>query len=188
MKLNTKEKIMKARREYVSVMLEKINNDPAIITDYAGDAVLKGIFENAFDPELKWSLPEGEPPFKPTDEPMGMTPTNLFQEIRRFYIFRREDLNNLRRESLFIELIEGVHPEEAKILVAVKDQTLTGLYPNITADVVAKGGFISEEVASRFQPQKKGRGRPPKVASDSSEVAKEPKKRGRPPKSVELPA
>ena len=177
-----------ARREYVTIMLDKINKDPASISEYAGDAVLKGIFENAFDTELKWQLPEGEPPFKPAAEPIGMTPTNLFQEIRRFYIFRRDDLNNLRRESLFIELIEGVHPEEAKVLVAIKDQTITGLYPNITADLEAKGGFISEQVASRFQPQKKGRGRPPKVASDSSEVAKEPKKRGRPPKSVELTA
>ena len=173
-----------ARREYVTIMLDKINKDPAIISEYAGDAVLKGIFENAFDTELKWQLPEGEPPFKPAAEPIGMTPTNLFQEIRRFYIFRRDDLNNLRRDSLFIELIEGVHPEEAKVLVAIKDQTLTGLYPNITADLVAKGGFISEQVASRFQPQKKGRGRPPKVASDSDEVAKEPKKRGRPKKVV----
>ena len=177
-----------ARREYVTIMLDKINKDPAIISEYAGDAVLKGIFENAFDTELKWSLPEGEPPFKPTAEPMGMTPTNLFQEIRRFYIFRREDLNQLRRESLFIELIEGVHPDEAKVLVAIKDQNLTGLYPNITADLVAKGGFISEEVANRFQPKKKGRGRPPKVASDSDETAKEPKKRGRPRKNTEITA
>lgn len=177
-----------ARREYVTIMLDKINKDPAIISEYAGDAVLKGIFENAFDTELKWQLPEGEPPFKPTSEPMGMTPTNLFQEIRRFYIFRREDLNDLRRESLFIELMEGVHPDEAKLLVAIKDQNLTGLYKNITADLVAEGGFISEEVASRFQPKKKGRGRPKKVASNSDEAAKEPKKRGRPRKNPELSA
>ena len=177
---------MKARREYVPVMLEKINNDPTLITDYAGDAVLKGIFENAFDPELKWDLPEGEPPFKPTPEPMGMTPTNLFQEIRRFYIFRRPDLNNLRRESLFIELMEGVHPDEAKVLVAIKDQDLQSLYPKISPEVLVKGGFLTEEQAGRFQPKKKGRGRPKKVASDSAQTEETPKRgRGRPKKNPE---
>ena len=180
-----------ARREYVTIMLGKINDNPELITDYAGDAVLKGIFENAFDAELKWDLPEGEPPFKPAAEPMGMTPTNLFQEIRRFYIFRREDLNQLRREALFIELLEGVHPDEAKVLIAIKDQDLQSLYPNITAEVLVKGGFLTEDQAGRFQPKsqpkKKGRGRPKKVASDSvqTEEAKAPKKRGRPKKNPE---
>lgn len=177
-----------ARREYVTIMLDKINTNPAIITEYAGDAVLKGIFENAYVPELKWNLPEGEPPFKPAAEPMGMTPTNLFQEIRRFYIFRREDLPSLRREALFIELMEGVHPDEAKLLVAIKDQNLQSMYPNISPEVLVKGGFLPEEVASRFQPkseEKRGRGRPPKVASDSVQTEETPKRgRGRPKKTA----
>ena len=91
-------------------------------------------------------LPEGEPPFKPSAEPMGMTPTNLFSELRRMYVFCRADLKPLKRESLFISLLEGVHPDEAKMLIAVKDQKLTKMYPKITHKLVADVGIVPAPV------------------------------------------
>lgn len=129
-------------RKYVTVMLDEINEDPSKIELYKTDAALKIIFEYAFLPEKKFILPEGEPPFKPAAEPMGMTPTNLFSELRRMYVFCREDLKPIKREGLFISFLEGVHPEEAKMLIAVKDQTLHKLYPKITRKLVESAGFI----------------------------------------------
>lgn len=131
-------------REYVTVMLEKINADPTVIDKYKSDAALKLIFEYAFDPAKKFILPEGEPPFKPAAEPMGMTPTNLFSELRRMYVFCRADLKPIKRESLFISFLEGVHPDEAKMLIAVKDQTLHKLYPKITRKMLEKAGILPE--------------------------------------------
>lgn len=131
-------------REYVTVMLDKINADPTVIDKYKTDAALKLIFEYAFDPAKKFILPEGEPPFKPAAEPMGMTPTNLFSELRRMYVFCRADLKPIKRESLFISFLEGVHPDEAKMLIAVKDQTLHKLYPKITRKMLEKAGILPE--------------------------------------------
>jgi hypothetical protein len=79
-------------RKYVTQMLEEIQADPKAIEIYKGDAVLKLIFEYAFEPSKKMILPEGTPPFKPADEPLGMTPTNMFSEMRRLYVFCRADL------------------------------------------------------------------------------------------------
>lgn len=129
-------------RKYVTVMLDEINEDPSKIEVYKNDAALKLIFEYAFDPAKKFILPEGEPPFKPAAEPMGMTPTNLFSELRRMYVFCREDLKPIKRESLFISFLEGVHPTEAKMLIAVKDQSLHKLYPKITRKLLEKAGII----------------------------------------------
>ena len=120
-------------RKYVTVMLDEINEDPSKIELYKNDAALKIIFEYAFIPEKKFILPEGEPPFKAAAEPMGMTPTNLFSELRRLYVFCRADLKPIKRESLFISFLEGVHPTEAKMLIAVKDQELHKLYPRSLA-------------------------------------------------------
>lgn len=131
-------------RKYVTEMLDDINKDPTLIEKYKNDAALKIIFEYAFIPEKKFILPEGEPPFKPSDEPMGMTPTNLFSELRRLYVFCRADLKPFKRESLFISFLEGVHPTEAKMLMAVKDQTLHKLYPKITRKLLEKAGMIPE--------------------------------------------
>lgn len=129
-------------RTYVTVMLDEINADPKVIEKYKADAALKLIFEHAFIPEKKFILPEGEPPFRPAAEPMGMTPTNLFSELRRLYVFCRADLKPIKREGLFISFLEGVHPTEAKMLIAVKDQELHKLYPKITRKLVESAGMI----------------------------------------------
>lgn len=129
-------------RKYVTQMLEEIQADPKAIELYKNDAVLKLVFEYAFDPAKKMILPEGTPPFKHAAEPLGMTPTNLFGELRRLYVFCRADLSNLRRESLFISLLEGCHPTEAEVLIAVKDQALHKKYPKITRKLVSEAGFI----------------------------------------------
>jgi hypothetical protein len=129
-------------RKYVTQMLEDIQGDPKKVELYKDDTVLKIIFEYAFLPEKKMILPEGTPPFKPADEPLGMTPTNLFGEMRRLYVFCRADLKPLKREGLFISMLEGVHPSEAEVLIAIKDQTLHKKYTKITRKLVSDAGFI----------------------------------------------
>jgi hypothetical protein len=133
-------------KKYLTQMLTEINENPKAIENYKQDFLLKVIFAHSFLPDYKFILPEGEPPFKAAAEPMGMTPTNLFSEARRMYVFTRKDLTPIKRESLFISLLEGVHPEEAKILIAVKDQKLTKLYPKITHKLVSDAGIIPAPV------------------------------------------
>lgn len=133
-------------RKYVTQMLDEINEDPSKLELYKNDAALRIILTHAFVPEKKFILPEGEPPFKPAAEPMGMTPTNLFSELRRMYVFCREDLTPLKRESLFISFLEGVHPTEAKMLIAVKDQELHKLYPKINRKLLEKHGLLTPKV------------------------------------------
>ena len=129
-------------RKYLPQMLEEINNDPKAINNYKDDFLLKVVFAHSFLPNYKCILPEGEPPFKPAAEPIGMTPTNLFNECKRFYVFAREDLTAIKREGLFISLLEGIHPSEAKILIAMKDQTLHKMYPKVTWKLVSDAGII----------------------------------------------
>lgn len=129
-------------KTYLTEMLKEINENPKAIEKYKNEFILKALFAHAFLPTHKWILPEGEPPFKPTAEPLGMTPTNLFTEARRLYVFMRADLAPVKRESMYISLLEGIHPEEAKVLIAVKDQKLHKLYPKITHKLVSDAGII----------------------------------------------
>jgi len=133
-------------RKYVTQVFEDINSNPKSIEQYVKDplynVLIKTICEYAFDPAKKWILPEGEPPFKAAAEPMGMTPTNLYGELRRLYVFARADLKPVKREQLFISLLEGVHPDEAKLLCAIKDQTLHKLYPKVTRKLITDAGIL----------------------------------------------
>ena len=132
-------------RKYLTQMLDEINTDPSKIDSYKDDFLMKVIAAHAFLEDYKMIIPEGEPPFKPAVEPMGMAPTNLFNECKRFYVFCRKDLTPTKRESLFISLLEGIHPEEAKVLIALKDQKLGKLYPKITHKLVGQAGIIPYE-------------------------------------------
>ena len=153
-------------------MLNEINETPALIAQYRGEASLSLLFKHAFDPSEKFILPDGDPPYKLDTAPIGMTPGTFKQELRRLYVFCRKDLPAIRRESLFVQLLESVHPSEAKVLLAIKDQNLTGLYPNITHQMAFENGFT--QVAPTEEPKKikkvtdvvtakPGRGRPKKV-------------------------
>jgi hypothetical protein len=126
----------------LTTILSEINADPKLIEREKSSAALKMIFEAAFIKEKKFDLPEGDPPYKEDAAPIGMSPTNLYQELRRFYVFSRQDLPQIRREYLFIQLLESVHPDEARLLLAIKDQKLTKLYPKITRKLATDAGFI----------------------------------------------
>ena len=128
--------------KYIPELLEDINKDPKLLEENKNSAALKLIFEHAFLPEKKFILPEGDPPYKQDDAPIGMSPANLMMEVKKLYVFCREDLTPVRRETLFINLLENVHPSEAKLLLAVKDQKLTKLYKKITRKAVEAAGFI----------------------------------------------
>lgn len=162
--------------KYVTEVLKEINSDPSLLmTTYKmhGDGGPLGlIFRHAFTAEGKFILPSDEPPFKKAAEPMGMTPAQFIYETKKFYIFCRKDLRSIKREQLFIQMLESIHPDEAKVLLAIKDQTLTKLYPNITRQVLADAGYIpalsKEEIQEESAEVKKSarpRGRPRKLAS-----------------------
>lgn len=134
-------------RKYITELLQEIDNNTENLAQYKDNTALKVLFQYAFLPEKKFDLPEGEPPFKKDASPMGMSPVRFESEFRRFYIFEKtKDLSKVRKELIFIQMLESIHPEEAKILIAVKDQNLNKLYTNITADVLSKYGFIPEKL------------------------------------------
>ena len=118
-------------------MLEAINNDITNIIKYKDYASVKLVLQNNFDSNLKWDLPETTPPYKVSVEPLNMAPSNLSLEVRKFYIFRRKDLKPIKREQLFIQMLERLDRTEQEILLALKDQSLTKLYPNITKEAVS---------------------------------------------------
>lgn len=125
-------------------ILDEINTDPKLILKYKDNPTIKAIFEYAFLPEKKFLLPEGKPPFRPVDVPYTLRSANFMNEVRRFYIFTKErsELSTIRREALFIQLLEILHEYEANLMVAIKDQTLPSLYENITYELLEDNGIL----------------------------------------------
>lgn len=129
-------------RKFITEILEEIDKDPKKIVEYKNNEIVKTVFNFAFRPQGKMLLPDGDPPYKEDAAPMGMNPANFAMECQKFYVFCKPDLKQLRREQLFLQLLENLHPKEAKLVLAIKDQNLTKLYKNITHKVVHDAGFI----------------------------------------------
>jgi hypothetical protein len=105
---------------------------------------LRYILELAFHPNVGWWLPEGAPPYKPSE--VLDSEGRLYQETRTLPLYlagNRPDLKQHQRENLFIGLLESLHPRDALLLIAVKDKKVEGL--NIATINEAFPGLIPNE-------------------------------------------
>lgn len=82
---------------------------------------LKDIIRGSMDSKVSWNLPEGAPPFKTSDE--HNHPTDLHREYKQFAWFvkggKGDKLPAMKRERIFIGLLEGVHPKDAQLIIGM---------------------------------------------------------------------
>ena len=110
-----------------------------ILQEYESDA-LKSILIWNFDQTVISLIPEGTVPYTKNEVPVGTDHTSLRREWKNLYHFVKggnDKISAIRRETMFIQMLEGLHPEESEIVCLVKDKALEDKY-NITYDVVRK--------------------------------------------------
>lgn len=98
-------------------------------------AALRALLKYAYDDKVKFLLPEGDPPYKPNELPDQEG--TLYSELRRMYLFiegGNPNLTSVRREYLFVQLLETVNKDDAKLLLGVKDKKIP--YKGITKKFV----------------------------------------------------
>lgn len=132
----------KVPKKLITEIMDDIKNDVSNVQYYLNNTTLKAVFQYTYDPLKKWNLPEGNPPYRPAPEPLGMTPTNFLQSVRIWPNFSRADLKPIKRESMFINLLEGVHESEALLLLAIKSGDLSKLYPFATKEFAQNNKFL----------------------------------------------
>ena len=111
---------------------------------------LRSVLIINFDDSLEFLLPEGEVPFTPNDAPAGTEHTRLVHEFKGLYRFFKggdSSIKGMRREQLFVQLLEGLHADEANMLVSACNKDIQSKY-RITKAVVAEA-FPSIEWGNR---------------------------------------
>ena len=110
-----------------------------LLNEYNSQALRSLLIIN-FDDSLEFLLPEGEVPFTPNDAPAGTEHTRLVHEYRGLYRYFKggdSSLKGMKREQLFVQLLEGLHADEANMLVSACNKDLQAKY-RITKAVVAE--------------------------------------------------
>tara|TARA_B100000073_G_scaffold318645_1_gene296930 strand:- start:67 stop:540 length:474 start_codon:yes stop_codon:yes gene_type:complete len=100
---------------------------------------LRMVIKSSFDPKMVWLLPEGEVPYQKNEAPEGTEHTNLHTEARKLYHYLEggnADLTQNKRESMFVQLLEGLHETDAEVLVAAKDKILHRKFKGLSDNVV----------------------------------------------------
>ena len=129
---------------------QKVN----ILREYNSES-LRMIIKASFDPKIEWAVPEGNVPFKRNQAPAGTEHTVLAYECRKLWHFIKGADNQtaqFKKETMFIQMLEGLNENEADVLVAAKDKRLHQVYKGLSEPVVLEafgwnGDFTIPEVA-----------------------------------------
>ena len=110
------QKVSNAKTKAQKIKLLQEMNSPA----------LRALLIANFDESVISMLPDGDVPYKPNDAPEETEHTKLIQEYRKLYLFFKggANISQARRETLFIQLLEGLHAKEAEVLSLVKDKKI----------------------------------------------------------------
>ena len=118
----------KTKKEKVELLQEYNNNG------------LRAVLIINFDESLKFLLPDGEVPFDANDAPAGTDHTRLDHEYRGLYRFFKggdSSLKGMKREQLYVQMLEGLHADEAELLVLACNEDLQSKY-RVTKQVVSE--------------------------------------------------
>ncbi len=112
-----------------------------------GDDSFKMVMIWNFDESVISVLPEGDVPYQPVEGDVQASKeqgvpqrTTIRNAARQFYRFVKggdDQLNKIKRESIFINILQTLPQPEAEILVLVKDKALNTKY-NITKELVSE--------------------------------------------------
>lgn len=102
---------------------------------------LRSLFIINFDETVVPRVPLGEDvPYRPNEAPKGTEHTLLEQEGKKLYRFFKggdDSLPGMKIESMFIQMLEGLHQEEAEVLIKAVNRTLHKKY-RVTKAVVSE--------------------------------------------------
>lgn len=128
----------------VHEIFTKINNAKdktgkiAILKQFDNQA-MRQLLKAAFDPKIKFDLPDGNPPYIKNEAPAGTEHTSLAAEAKKLYHFvvgGNNSINKLKKETMFIQMLEGLQEDDAEVLMSIKNKNLNNTYKGLTANLV----------------------------------------------------
>ena len=148
MLINSKGKIMSVQGKlnqklplFLDILEEaqKSDNPVAVLKKaIAADVRVTAILGYSVNPRFKLPLPEGIPPYRPSDVPTGLAEVELLHQHKLIMMMFDANVRAVKKEELFVKWLEAMCELEAKILVAIKDQDLVSMYPKLTHHVIVE--------------------------------------------------
>lgn len=123
---------------------QKTQQKQVAVMQKNSSAALKNVLGFAVDPGVKWLLPESDPPYTALAQSADQE-GKLIAESRKFIYFvdspEGRKVGSLKREQMFIQLLESIDPRDARLVLRIKNKTLKikkdavkAAFPKLTAN------------------------------------------------------
>lgn len=139
-------------KKLLSEILAEVHKEPEKLKEASNfspfvQKILFFTFNYCYNPDWKMKLPDGAPPYTPDKNPIGLSPVSLTQKMYKgnLEVFKNENIVQMKREQIFIRMLESIHPSDAKVLLAIKDGELTKLYPKFTYEFLAECNILPKK-------------------------------------------
>ena len=127
------------RETLEEVAKAKTREDKRDVLKKRENLATKILLQLNYHPDAKWLLPPGAPPYEPAKEG-DMTSNSFHYEVKKLDYYTDpsphplSDLPMLRREAMFVGLLERLDPQDAEMMIAIKDKKLS--YKGLTYKLV----------------------------------------------------
>jgi hypothetical protein len=123
---------------------EKSRNKQVDLLKEHSSYALKAVLGYGMDPGVKWLLPDSDPPYKPLFDAADQE-GRFYTECKKLIYFvdseEGQQVKQIRREQLFIQVLESLDPRDAKLLLRMKNKKLKikleavkEAFPNLAAN------------------------------------------------------
>lgn len=180
----------------ISEVLQRVSNAKTkdqkvdILREYRSEALTKLLLAN-FARSIRFVFPAGKTPYVEQERPKGIGHTVMFKEHRMVEKFItktvngvtyfgcsggvRPNIQQLKKEQLWIQLLEELHPEEAMVMDLIKDKLLTDRYKITKQNVID----AFPELRLQDEPEARPQVHPKPASPAASTTVKKPAKRAR---------
>jgi hypothetical protein len=127
------------RETLEEVAKAKTREDKRDVLKKRENLATKILLQLNYHPDAKWLLPPGAPPYEPAKEG-DMTSNSFHYEVKKLDYYTDpsphplSELPMLRREAMFVGLLERLDPQDAEMMIAIKDKKLS--YKGLTYKLV----------------------------------------------------
>ena len=129
-------------QKYLHEMLLEIDSDLDLLNStYKNNPMIKLLFDLCYNKSNKFNLPSGIINYKSNGYKVDLAPINLFSELTSLKMFCRKDIKESKLLSIFIQLLEQLSENDVKILLAIKNQDLSKLYPRLSVSNLKPYGY-----------------------------------------------
>jgi len=116
-----------------------------VLDKYSTHPTFPWVIDFIFNPKYEFHVPKPFPEYNLNDSPLGLNETHLHEQMKHLYLFLKgnpaaEKIDNAKRTEVLIQILEGLHPAESEVFIAMlkKQSPIKYLTKSLVEEVYPK--------------------------------------------------